>query len=249
MNRWGKRRCISCQAAPMSKASVLCQPCHDIALKMAPVIIEVPKDHENYKSVKKQFTRSWRHDTTCPKVKRVYKIIVTEASLNQYQVYLDSVEARGDFLATGKSRGNENRRWHGTKRRCCIGDKGTTKICTNSRCSLCRIIQNSFDITLSKKATGWGRFGAGIYTSSTSSKSNDYSKNRGINSNWKALLLNKVVVGNGKKVTKNKTSLTEPPEGYDSVVAVPGGSLNYDELVVYKNEAIRPSYLVMYKKP
>ena len=30
---------------------------------------------------------------------------------------------------------------------------------------------------------------------------------------------------------------------------VPGGSLNYDELVVYKNEAVRPSYLVMYESP
>ena len=27
---------------------------------------------------------------------------------------------------------------------------------------------------------------------------------------------------------------------------VPGGALNYDELVLYKNEAIRPSYLVIY---
>jgi len=67
----------------------------------------------------------------------------------------------------------------------------------------------------------------------------------------KALLLNNIVVGNGKKLTRNAPSLTEPPAGYDSVVAeaVPGGSLNYDELVVYKNEAIRPSYLVMYESP
>jgi len=64
-------------------------------------------------------------------------------------------------------------------------------------------------------------------------------------------LLNKVVVGNGMKLSQDDTSLTEPPPGYDSVLAevVPGGSLNYDELVVYKNEAVRPSYLVMYKSP
>lgn len=30
---------------------------------------------------------------------------------------------------------------------------------------------------------------------------------------------------------------------------VPGGALNYDELVVYKNEAVQPSYLVMYRGP
>ena len=28
-----------------------------------------------------------------------------------------------------------------------------------------------------------------------------------------------------------------------------GGSLNHDELVVYNNDAIRPSYLVMYDRP
>lgn len=26
-----------------------------------------------------------------------------------------------------------------------------------------------------------------------------------------------------------------------------GGSVNYDELIVYRNDAVRPSYLVMYK--
>jgi len=161
------------------------------------------------------------------------------------------VEATGNFAATRKSRGNENRRWHGTKRRCNIGDKGFTSFCTDSRCSLCCIIKTSFNLSFFKGATGWGRFGAGIYTSSTSSKSNDYSKNEGNASKWKALLLNKVVVGKGKKLTNDDTTLTQPPPGYNSVLAevVPGGSLNYDELVVYDNDAARPSYLVMYESP
>jgi hypothetical protein len=58
------------------------------------------------------------------------------------------------------------------------------------------------------------------YASNTevlTSRSNDYSKNAGINSDWKALLLNNVVVGKGKKLTQNDTSLTAPPKGYDSV--------------------------------
>jgi hypothetical protein len=33
------------------------------------------------------------------------------------------------------------------------------------------------------------------------------------------------------------------------VLAEVGSSLNYDELVVYNNDAIRPSYLVMYDVP
>lgn len=61
-----------------------------------------------------------------------------------------------------------------------------------------------------------GRFGAGIYTSSTSSKSNDYSNNVKP-SRQKAILLNKVVVGKGCKMAQDNTKLTAPPPGYDSV--------------------------------
>jgi len=48
-------------------------------------------------------------------------------------------------------------------------------------------------------------------------RSNDYSINDGVISDWKALLLNKVVVGNGVKLTHDNTTLTRPPPGYDSV--------------------------------
>lgn len=48
-------------------------------------------------------------------------------------------------------------------------------------------------------------------------RSNDYSRNDGSDSDWKALLLNKVVVGNGMKLIRDDTSLTKPPAGYDSV--------------------------------
>ena len=110
------------------------------------------------------------------------------------------------------------------------------------------------------------RFGKGLYTSSTSSKANDYSMNAGDTpSTCKAILLTKVVVGRGHKMLHDKTDLTEPPVGHDSVcldllfceqrmsmillrqvLAEVGGSLNYDELVVYRNEAIKPAYLVVY---
>jgi hypothetical protein len=82
------------------------------------------------------------------------------------------------------------------------------------------------------------------------------------------MLLSKVVVGRGYKMTSPDFTLTKPPPGYDSVsvdikivvcqslitnrqVLAEAGpiGLNYDELVVYNNDAIRPSYLVMYDKP
>lgn len=52
-------------------------------------------------------------------------------------------------------------------------------------------------------------------------RSNDYSKNDGVTSDWKALLLNKVVVGTGKKMTRDDATLTKAPLGYDSV-RIPG---------------------------
>jgi len=138
-------------------------------------------------------------------------------------------------MAKGLGPGNQRRRWHGTNRNCNIGENGRTSFCYSPQCSLCCVIKASFDIAYSKKKTGWGRFGNGIYTSSTSSKlveyapfvttsvlilavsrSNDYSKNL-VPSPWKALILAYVVVGNPKTFTTDQPTLTQPPAGFDSV--------------------------------
>ncbi|TFK36685.1 hypothetical protein BDQ12DRAFT_754834 [Crucibulum laeve] len=244
----GESLCLMCLQAPKMANSHFCgQICADNAEKKGPMILEVPTGHVTFKSVADQFKASWRHvGTVCPPVRRVYKIMAPQASLASYNAYKAAVESRGQFVAAGRSAGNENRRWHGTRRECNFGDKGQTQFCSSSSCSLCCIVRTSFDLSLWGKKTGWGRFGKGIYTSSTSSKSNDYSHND-CKSPLKAILLNKVVVGKGCKMLQDSTSLTSPPSGYDSVLAEKGGSLNYDELVVYTNDAIRPSFLVMYE--
>ncbi|KAF9790513.1 hypothetical protein BJ322DRAFT_395572 [Thelephora terrestris] len=238
--KWGEYGCISCRAGSRSSASVLCQTCYDNELKKAPAIVQVPEDHNNYKSIESQFKQTWK-GTACPEVKAIYKVIVAEASMKQYKKYLDGVEAKGNFVAMGKSRGNENRRWHGTTRKCQLGDIGNKTFCADAGCALCCIIKTSFNMAKSNT----GLFGRGIYTSATSSKSDGYSKNVGITSVWKAMLLNTVAVGNGKKVTLVDTSLTQPPPGYDSILA----ERSNDELIVYNDDAVRPSYLVMYKSP
>jgi hypothetical protein len=215
-------------------------------MRNAPGIIEIAEENETFKSVSQQFKRSWRHTTTCPKVRAIYKIVSAKQILDKYNAYRDSVEARGNFTAVNRPPGNENRRWHGTRRKCTLGDKGCTTLCPDPQCSLCCIVRTSFDLAQFGKKTSWGRFGPGIYTSSTSSKANDYSSTDS-SSPWNAMLLNKVVVGKGYKILHDNPSLAAPPPGYDSVLAEVGGSLNYDELVVYSNDAVRPSYLVMYE--
>ncbi|KIM80422.1 hypothetical protein PILCRDRAFT_73161 [Piloderma croceum F 1598] len=240
--------CIMCRSAAKQGDHHFCgKTCADEAASKGPIILEVPEGHATFTSVADQFRASWRHaGKVCPPVKAVYKIIGSQSSLAKYDAYRAAVEARGNFVSSGRSAGNENRRWHGTRRECKLGDKGNTKFCTSPTCSLCCIIKTSFDLSLFGKKTGWGRFGRGLYTSSTSSKSNDYSSNKS-SSPYKAILLNKVVVGKGYKVTENNTSLTAPPSGYDSVLAEKGGKLNFDELILYNNDAIRPSFLVLYE--
>jgi hypothetical protein len=74
------------------------------------------------------------------------------------------VEARGRFASKpNMTAGNENRRWHGTRRECSLGDPGITAFCHYSTCSLCSIIRSSFDLNLfgnrkSGKKCGWGRY-------------------------------------------------------------------------------------------
>ncbi|KAG2111963.1 ADP-ribosylation [Suillus discolor] len=239
--------CLLCGKAVKGKGHFCSQACTSRAEMNAPGLIEVPQGHDTFKSVADQFKASWRHQTPCPTVRRVHKVISSPASIAKYEAYRAAVESRGNFVAAGRSAGNENRRWHGTTRECNLGDNGNCTLCPSQTCSLCCILKTSYNLNLFGKKTGWGRFGHGIYTSSTSSKSNDYSTN--VNpSMLKAILLNKVVVGKGHKMTQDNTSLTAPPTGYDSVLAevASGGSLNYDELVCYTNDAIRPSYMVMY---
>ncbi|CAL1717325.1 unnamed protein product [Somion occarium] len=240
--------CIWCRKAPKQGDKHFCGlACSDEARKKGPIIVEIPDDHVTFQGVESQFKSSWRHDDkVCPTVRRIYKIIPEQSSLDKYDAYRDAVEARGQFVQDGRSAGNENRRWHGTTRDCHLGDRGHTQFCSSSKCSLCSIMKTSYKLNLWGKKTGWGRFGAGIYTSSTSSKSNDYSSNTDPNAPLKAIILNKVVVGKGYKMTRDNTSLTAPPAGFDSVLAEKGSRLNHDELVVYTNDAIRPSYLVMY---
>ncbi|KAI5116799.1 hypothetical protein M0805_001801 [Coniferiporia weirii] len=193
--------CLWCKNNIKKQGQFCSRACIQGAQSASPSLLEVPEEHSTFKSVAKQFKASWRNSaTTCPTVRKVYKIITSQASLDKYEAYRKLVEARGNFVASG----------------------------------------TGFDI--SKARTG--SFGIGIYTSSTSAKSNAYSNNVNFTSPLKAILLNKVIVGKGCKVLQANTALRAPPAGYDSVLAELGGG--QDELIVYTNDAVRPSFLLTY---
>ncbi|KAF9785537.1 hypothetical protein BJ322DRAFT_1063723 [Thelephora terrestris] len=149
----------------------------------------------------------------------------------------------------GKSDGNERILWHGARRSCHMGERGNVNPCMIPRCSLCSIIRGSFDVGKIGTDTPGGRFGNGIYTFTKASKASEHSVNdKNVVTPWVPLLLSKVAAGHECVMRHDNTTLTAPPQGYDSVIGEVRGRLNYDELVVYTNDAIRPTWLVMYQR-
>lgn len=68
--------------------------------------------------------------------------------------------------------------------------------------------QTSFHLAKAGQRTNFGRFGAGIYSSATSSKANDYVAEPG-GSAYKAMLLNDVVLGRTIKLMSGDENLTQ----------------------------------------
>ncbi|KZT64766.1 ADP-ribosylation [Daedalea quercina L-15889] len=196
----------------------------------------------SFRDVSKQFRSQWKHPTPVPTVVRIWKIYCDKGHTDEFSRYKHAIERK-----TGFTGGNSKRRFHGTVRACTVGDSvNQQELCRSTACSLCCIIRTSFHIAKAGQRTNFGRFGAGIYTSATSSKANDYVDECG-GSPFKAMLLSDVVMGRAVKMAIGDEDLTQPPAGYDSVIGEPGNDLNYDEAIVYKNEAIRPLFLVIYK--
>ncbi|KAF9650501.1 hypothetical protein BDM02DRAFT_3140877 [Thelephora ganbajun] len=247
---YARKGCIHCRQAD-ENGTQLCKGCDEMFKQRAPTIIPVPMDHDAFWHVVDRFTESWAHPTQCPTVQavRVYKIVLTQHRLDMYLGYRDTLEYYGRFAAQGKLIGNECVLWHSSRRSCSLGEAGQTTPCVIPGCCLCSIIRGSFDTGNSTTNTPAGRFGAGIYASAKASKASDRSSDdKSVVTPWKALLLNNVAAGHECVMRYGDTTLKEPPPGYNSVYGQAGGILNDDELVVYTNNAIRPTWLVMYKR-
>uniref|UniRef100_A0A8H8CFW5 PARP catalytic domain-containing protein n=1 Tax=Psilocybe cubensis TaxID=181762 RepID=A0A8H8CFW5_PSICU len=158
-----------------------------------------------------------------PTVKKIYKIIEDKNFLLPYDRYKKTI-------------GNEVFRYHGTTKKCTLGDAGNTKLCANTTCSLCCILRTSFKTSLANPS---GAFGAGVYSSSASNKAFSYTSN-----GTGAILLSKVVLGNVRTVNQWNEVMSCPP-GFNSVVFDrQNGTLN--ETIVYTDDAIRPVFLLIF---
>ena len=71
--------------------------------------------------------------------------------------------------------GNEQRRFHGTSRQACdLGLNGNETLCSSSGCGCCGIIRTGLMLSKAQTNISFGRFGRGLYLTSTSSKSHGY---------------------------------------------------------------------------
>ncbi|THU94583.1 ADP-ribosylation [Dendrothele bispora CBS 962.96] len=214
-------------------------------------LVRVDPSDKTYAEVEKLFQKGWKHrEKEKPVIRALYKIISSQRSLDSYAEHKFQIQVVNQ-LSNYRKRANEQFLFHGTSQACSFGmNLSNATLCPIPSCSLCSIIRNSFDV----QKCGYGfnhvndRFGRGIYVTSCSSKADDYFSGNPNISDSRVLLVNRVIVGKAAKYRFNATTLTEPPCGYNSVIGIPGGDLNYEETVVYHNDAIRPAYVVIYGK-
>jgi len=198
-------------------------------------------------SVEHLFKKGWRHlDKPKPFVYHVIRIN-PGPPLEPFRDYLNGVRNE-----VGTQDTIYRLLFHGTRRVCALGEaSGNVQLCDSPECSLCCICRSSFDIA--RHGTGKGssfmRFGAGIYTTSCSSKADDYVSNTRNDLKLRVLLVSCVVVGKASEMTQRCIEMVCPPPGCHSVLGIPEEELNYEETVVYTNDAIRPLFLITYGPP
>ena len=223
------------------------------------------REHEKYTSVVSQFESAWKHPGRTPEVRRVLQIRNPNEVFNRYTRFKTSAGDAG-----------EERRFHGTTlaSSCSFAMDIKQPPCQASDCAVCGICATSFDLdrcgtgpkssnsTAVALPTAGMRYGKGLYFSKVSSKSNDYAAKSerhvgggGHGSQSRrlcAVFLCKVAVG-VSHVTKedflDADKLADALARADSVVGLTeadGGALNYDETVVYNDDAAIPSYLIVY---
>ena len=189
-----------------------------------------------YRQISQQFQGDWaRAKGEVPTVRAVF-VIQNKALEDKWKTY--------KAMLPGCYQHVEEDHYHGTK--LCCNISSNQDICTSLDCSVCRISENGFsDLKIRQNIPHYQRFGPGFYLAPKSSKCHDYTQGA---HNYRAMLLCRVCPGNKYKLKKDDTSLQGPPSGYHSIYGEAGGSLNYEEIVLPKADAVLPKYIIVYRK-
>eukprot|EP00873_Tetraselmis_striata_P018229 jgi/Tetstr1/438493/TSEL_027048.t1 len=203
----------------------------------------LPDNHEEHASIKNHFLSQWQLRLgPQPVVQAILKIRPPQ-----------HLEAR--FQAYEAEKGSETavRQFHGTLKTCQLGhDPTRLEPCIAPDCATCQIIKGGFKVSKAKPRA-FQRYGMGIYTSPFSHKANDYPlsdrpRKAGAGA-FCSVFVVRVVRG---KCFNEDTSAQRhyPVSGYDSTQGTKGNSgglLNWGEVAVYDDAAVKPLALIIYK--
>ena len=183
--------------------------------------------------VSENFTKSWIKGP-CPKILRIYSICnpFLQSRWEAYKLTLGIYkESEQDF--------------HGTTLSCDIMSRTPPSLCKQPRCGICGITCAGMDPnTIRSDIKDFQRFGKGFYFAPNSSKCNDYADAN--SKGHKGMLLCDILPGRKYKRTVDDRHLQGPPRGYHSILGEEGARLNYPEIVVDKEDAVMPRYIIIY---
>ncbi|KAK1231541.1 hypothetical protein PQX77_005333 [Marasmius sp. AFHP31] len=208
-------------------------------------LIPLKTSNAKYQELRALFLHGWKHPhKNRPAIRGIYLIVYPSEKLEPYRKYRSRIQQC--TLRSGFDKGsNEQLLFHGTTRLCALGDSCTISGNAGRSTNSAGDFAWSF-ISLPRPETQFCRFGTGIYTTSCSSKADDYFDAGGKDSQCRVALVNRVVVGKPYIRHYNATDLVKPPPDHNSVVGVPGAHLNYEETVVYDSNALHPAFLIAY---
>ena len=204
-------------------------------------VVNVLKATKEYETLQREFVKTWcSKKGKLPEIHHVLRIVNP------------SLEQRCSRYVAGLPGGCNavEQYYHGTQLKCDIIENFDP--CTNAQCGACNIARKGFD-PQRISSTAWQRFGRGFYFATNSSKAYEYPLKSRAPDSWKSphrcLLVCDIAPGRKYILHENNPSLQGAPEGYDSVYGKTcpekRSALNYDELVVYKTESIRPHYILI----
>lgn len=207
-----------------------------------PVLLRLRKDQSTYKEIVGHFKKEWVKVTPAyPKPPEPIAIYATQNQIleNKFHCYAEQIRKHGKAS-------NSGRFYHGTKIKCDL--LSTDTYCNDPDCGVCGISMNGFDASrIGSNIPRFKRFGHGIYLAPNSSKCHDYTQGM-TEYGVRAQLLCLVACGAKYELKFNDTTLLQPPTNFDCVYGRSGGTLNYDEIVVYDVDAVMPQYIIVYER-
>ena len=205
-------------------------------------LVNVDSTSEQYAKLKKKFSRAW-----CSKKGKLPKISHALEIINpKLQQRLDNYVSNLSWPYNGVEQ-----YYHGTQIKCDMLEY--YEPCSSSNCGVCGISKKGFDPERINSSS-WQRFGKGFYFAPNSSKAYDYPRatHNSTNTDHHCMLVCDIAPGRKYTLYKNEPSITGPPKGYHSIYGSAkwlwglwkSPDMNYDELVVFDTDAVRPHYIL-----